>query len=193
MGFNLSNIFASTTVNGNLKVLSLYEDLPASARARWATGAIARLAGPDWKTTPAMWKIDSLTFSEPIRETISSDAANADVIVIAISSLDQRAVDLFLWLDSLPARETKRSVPRLLIGLLGDDEEKSRELDWTVEQLMRCARQADRHFIWHWMSAGAMENSDWLTEGAGKHLAGLLVANDDRAVSRLAFTLGGCL
>ena len=160
MGFNLSNIFASTAVDRNLQVLSLYDDLPASERARWATGAIARLSRPQWKTNPTMWKIGSLASSEPIKEMISTDAANADVIVIAISSLGHRAVELFQWLDSLPARETKRSVSGLLIGLLGDDEEQSPELDWTVEQLMRCARHADWHFIRHWMEAGAMENSD---------------------------------
>ena len=91
------------------------------------------------------------------------------------------------------ARETKRTVPGLLIGLLGDDEEQSPELDWTVEQLMRCARHADWHFIRHWMEAGAMENSDWLTESAGKYLAGPVAASEDRDAARLAFMLGGCL
>lgn len=194
MGFKLSNLFAGTTAaNGNLQVLSLYEDLPASVRARWATGVITKLASPHRKTNPTMWKIGSLASSQPIKEMISTDAANADVIIIAISSLGHRADDLFQWLDSLPARETKRTVPGLLIGLLGDDEEQSPELDWTVEQLMRCAQQADRHFIWHWMEEGAMSNSDWLTESAGKHLTGPLAAREDREVARLAFMLGGCL
>ena len=194
MGFNLSNIFAGkATANGNLQLLSLYDDLPASVRARWATGVITKLTSPHMKTNPTMWKIGSLASSQPIKDMISIDAANADVIIIAISSFEHRTVELFQWLDSLPARETKRTFPGLLIGLLGDDEEQSPELDWTVEQLMRCAQQGDRHFIWHWMAEGAMNNSDWLTESAGKHLTGQLAAREDREVARLAFMLGGCL
>jgi len=191
----LPNLFAreEAAADGKLHLLSLYGDIAASERARWAAGTIARLAGPDWKTTSEMWKIDSLTVSEPIKEMISRDAANADVIVIAVSSLEQRAVELFQWLDSLPAREPKRSVPGLLIGLLGDEEEQSRELDWTVKQLIRCAQQVDRHFIWHWMEPSAMDDADWLTESVGELLSRKLAASDDKAVSRLTFMLGGCL
>ena len=38
------------------------------------------------------------------------------------------------------------------------------ELDWTVKQFLRCARQMDRDFIWHWMGRDAMADDDWLTD-----------------------------
>ena len=73
--------------NGKLQLLSLYGDLPASVRARRAAGAITRLAGPHWQITSEMWKLDSLQVSRPIREMIARDSANADVIIVAASSL----------------------------------------------------------------------------------------------------------
>ena len=167
--------------NGKLQMLSLYEDIPASMRARLVAGTIAKMAGPRWQTTSEMWKIDSLTVSEPVKEMISSDAANADVMVIAVSSLEQRALGLVQWLDSLAARGPKRSVPGLLIGLLGDEENIPKELDWTVKQLIRCAQQTDRSFIWHWMGEGAMDGSDWLTDGVEELLARKLAANNEPA------------
>jgi hypothetical protein len=162
-----------------LRLLSLYEDIPASVRARRAAGTIARLAGSRWQTASDMWKIDSLTVSEPIKEMIFSDAAKADVIVIALSSLEQRALELVQWLDSLAAREPKRSVPALLIAMLGGEENKPKELDWTVKQLMRCAQQTDRNFIWHWVGEGAMDGSDWLTDSVEVLLARKLAANNE--------------
>jgi hypothetical protein len=52
----------------------------------------------------------------------------------------------------------------LFIGLLGDGKGQAVELDWTVKQFLRCARQMDRDFIWHWMGRDAMADVDWLTD-----------------------------
>jgi hypothetical protein len=118
-----------------------------------------------------MWKLDSLMTSQPIRTMITNDAANADVLVIAISSLERCAFDLFHWLDFLATRKSNLPVPGLLIGLLGNEENKSRELSWTVNQLIHCAQRANRDFIWQWMGQGANADSDWLTENVGILLA----------------------
>jgi hypothetical protein len=165
--------------NGKLHVLSLYGDFPASARARWAASTIARLAGPHWQTTSEMWKVDSLTVSQPIRDMITNDATNADAIIIAVSSLEQRALELIEWLNCMAVRGPKRSIPGLLIGLLGDEDGKWQELGWTVKQLIRCAQQADRHFIWHWMETSAMKDSDWLADSTEELLARKLAANNE--------------
>jgi hypothetical protein len=165
--------------NGKLHLFSLYADFPASVRARWAASAIIKMAGRQWKSSSEMWKLDSLTSSQPIRDMITSDAANADVIVIGVSSLERRAVELVQWLDSVAAREPKRSVPGLLIGLIGDEENKSRELDWTVKKLIRCAQQADRDFIWHWMEKGATGDSSWLADNVKELLARKSAANSE--------------
>jgi len=60
-------------------------------RARWTTSQIARLAGERWKSSTEMWNLNSLFASDPIRTMITQDAAEADVIVVAMSSLDRRA------------------------------------------------------------------------------------------------------
>jgi len=148
-----------------LHVFSLYVDFPAAVRARWATCQISRLAGEQWKTSAEMWNLDSLTTSGPIRKMIAQDAADADVLIIAMSSLDWRELELVQWLDSLTDGKANRPEPRLFIGLLGDGRGQAEELDWTVEQFLRCARQMDRNFIWHWMDRNAMADVDyWLTD-----------------------------
>jgi hypothetical protein len=154
----------ATPTKGKLHLFSLYTDFPASVRARWAAATIIKMAGRQWQSSSEMWKLDSLAVSQPIKDMLSNDAANADVIFIAVSSLEQRAPELVQWLHSLAAREPGRSVPGVLIALLGDEADQSRELDWTVKQLIRCAQQTDRNFIWHWMEKGAMDDSNWLTD-----------------------------
>ena len=147
-----------------LHLFSLYVDFPAAVRARWATSQISRLAGKQWKTTTEMWNLDSLTTSEPIRKMITQDAADADVLVIAMSSLDWRELELVQWLDSLAAGKANRPGSGLFIGLLGDENGRAGELDWTVKQFLRCAQRTDRDFIWHWMEPEAMIGGDWLAD-----------------------------
>ena len=148
-----------------LHLFSLYVDFPAAVRARWATRQISRLAGEQWKVSTEMWNLDSLTTSEPIRKMITQDVADADVLIIAMSSLDWRELELVRWLDSLTAGRADRPGPRLFIGLLGDGRGQAGELDWTVKQFLRCARQMDRNFIWRWMDRDAMADVDyWLTD-----------------------------
>ena len=96
---------------------------------------------------------------------ITRDVADADVLIIAMSSLDWRELELVQWLDSLTAGKADRPGPRLFIGLLGDGRGQAVELDWTVKQFLRCARQMDRNFIWRWMDRDAMADVDyWLTD-----------------------------
>jgi hypothetical protein len=169
-----TNVFAKevAVTNGKLHLLSLYGDLPASVRARWAAGAIARLAGPLWKTTSEMWKIDSLQVSAPILEMITNDAANADVIIVAASSLAHSEPALIQWLESLKDCKGNRPVPGLLVGLLGDEEETTTmNLNMVVKPLLHCAQQTDRNFVWYSMENGAMRNSDWLADSVNDLLA----------------------
>jgi hypothetical protein len=147
-----------------LHLFSLYVDFPAALRARWATSQISRLAEEQWKVSTEMWNLDSLTTSEPIRKMITRDVADADVLVITMSSLDWRELELVQWLDSLAAGKANRPGPRMFIGLLGDGRGQAVELDWTVKEFLRCARQMGRDFIWHWMDRDAMVDDDWLTD-----------------------------
>jgi hypothetical protein len=149
---------------GRLRLFSLYVDFAAAVRARWATSQISRLAGEHWKTSTEMWNLDSLATSNPIRKMITQDAADADVVVVAMSSLDRREPELIQWLDSLAAWKTNRPAAGLFIGLLGDEHQQAGELDWTLKQFLRCAQQTDRDFIWRWMENEAMADADWLVD-----------------------------
>ena len=133
-------------------------------RARWATSQISRLAGGSWKSTTEMWNLNSLFASDPIRTMITQDAVEADVIVIAMSSLDRRAPELIEWLDSLTAGKANRPGSGLLVGLFGDEEQPAGELDWTVEQFLRWARQNNRDFIWRWMGEESLADGGWLAD-----------------------------
>jgi hypothetical protein len=140
-------------------------DYAAAERARWVTSQIARLVGEHWKTSTEMWNLDSLaTTSEPIRKMISQEATDADVLIVALSSLDRRELELVQWLNSLTASKSKSPVPRLFISLLGDEKHPAGELEWTVEQFLRCAQRMNQDFIWRWMEPEAMADGDWLAD-----------------------------
>jgi hypothetical protein len=161
----------ATAVNGKLRLFSLYVDFVASAHARWAAGVITKLAGPRWQSSAEMWNLDALTVSEPIRKMITGDAADADVLIIAASSLDLREPKLIEWLDSLAAWKANHPVPGLLAGLFGDEENRSRELEWTIQQFIYCARQMGRELVVQWMERGSMADSGWLTREVEAFLA----------------------
>ena len=145
-----------------LRSFSLYVDFAAAMRARWAAGQIARLAGDHWKASAEMWGLDSLAASEPIQKMVAQDAAEADVLIIAMSSMERREWELVEWLDSLAGQKSNRIASGLFIGLLGDEKQLAGELDWTVKRFLDCAQRLDRDFIWHWMEAGTLNGNDWL-------------------------------
>ena len=120
-------------VDRRLRLFSLYVDFASAIRARWATGQITGLAGERWKTSTEMWNLDSLTTSEPIWKMITQDAAQADVLIVAMSSLERRTPELIPWLDSLTVCKANRPVSGLFIGLLGEEDQPAGELDWTVK------------------------------------------------------------
>jgi len=162
---------AISVAGRKLRLFSLYVDFAAAVRARWATSHVVQLAGGQWKASTEMWNLDSLTTSEPIRKMIIRDAADADVLIVAASSLDRRETELVWWLDDVAAVKTVRPAAGLFIGLLGDEHDRAGELDWTVKQFLRCSGALDRDFIWRWMDREATENDDWLTDSVAALLA----------------------
>ena len=59
----------------------------------------------------------------------------------------------------------------MIIGLLGDENDRAGELDWTVKQFLRCAGALDRDFIWRWMEREAMDSDEWLADSVATLLA----------------------
>lgn len=152
-----------------LHLFSIYRDWGAYRRIKWTVNAIAKLAGEHWQCSSEMWNLDSSMAGELMREMLASDGANADVLIVVIGSLEQRTPEMIEWLDSLMPLSPGRT--GLLIGLLGDEENKAQELDWTAKELIRCARKTNRKFVWNWMGRDAMEDSDWLRDGVELLLA----------------------
>ena len=93
---------------------------------------------------------------------LASDAAASDVLIVVVGSLSHRRPELMDWLATLPPVLPLRH--GLLIGLLGDEEARGQELDWTAKQLIRCARENNRRFVWHWMGHHDGDVSEWLGE-----------------------------
>jgi hypothetical protein len=116
-----------------------------------------------------MWKLDSLTANRAMGKMLTRDAAMADVLMVVVGSLAQRRPELMDWLASLPPRVPIQQ--GLLIGLLGDEDDKAQELDWTAKQLIERAREGNRKFVWHWMGHHDGDASDWLAESVEALLA----------------------
>ena len=163
MNSNLS-VGPAATAEGRLRLLTLYADFPAAVRLKWLTGQVARMAGRGWEPRVGMWRLDSVTPNSPINDMIAQEAGEADLFVIAMSSLDQREPALTQRLESVAAWKTNRPVPGLLVGLLGDEEHQAGELDWTLSQLRDFARRARMVFIWRWMDHEAMKDASWLVD-----------------------------
>lgn len=161
--------FKEMVIGGKLHLFSIYTDFGAYGRIKWTVNAIEKLAGPRWRCSSEMWKLDSLTGAESMKKMLAHDAAGADVLIAMVGSLEQPQPELIQWLDSLTPLEPHRT--GLLIGLLGDEENKVEQLDWMAKQLIRCAQKTNRKFVWHWMGHHAADNPEWLAEGVRALLA----------------------
>jgi hypothetical protein len=178
---------AELVTDRRLRLFSLHVDFAAAMQARWATGQISRVAGVHWKSTTEMWDVDSLTAGEPIRKMITRNAAEADVLVVAMSSVDWREWELVQWLDSLAACQANRAGTGLFVGLLGDANNRAGELDWTVKQFLGCAQRMDRNFVWHWMAPEMMDDSEWLTDSVTALLTGKKLSRGPAFLQEMAF------
>jgi hypothetical protein len=178
---------AGILMGGKLRVFSLHLDFAAGQRARWATSLMLKLAGEHWVCSNELWKLDSVLAAQAIRQMISVEAAQADVLLVAVSSLNQREVELVRWLESLTPCPAHASAPGLLIGLFGDETNEARELDWTVKHCMSCARKSNRDFIWHWMEEPATGEPEWLVSHMESFLARKMAALDHHYLPATAF------
>jgi hypothetical protein len=111
------------------------------------------------------WKLDSAIAADSIRDLVAQDAAESDLLVIAAGSLEQRAPGLAQWLRSVAPWKQTGCRGGLLIGLLGGDEEQAGELAWLINELSDFARRMGMRFLWQWMTAGALQETEWLEAG----------------------------
>jgi len=171
---------------GKLRVFSLHLDFAAGMRARWAASLMLKLAAEHWVCSSEMWKLDSLLTAQAIRTMITAEANRADIILVAVSSLYHRELDLIHWLESLSPAPASSLSPGLLIGLFGDESSQARELDWTVKRFMSCAQRTNRDFIWHWMEEPAAGEPEWLVSHMENFLSRKLAALDHHYLPEIA-------
>jgi len=166
-----SELKNKVTAGGVLKVLSIYTDFPASVRVRWTGSRIGLLAGQAWQIRSDIWKFDTLLASESIKKMATTSAIGADILLVAIGSVELRDENLMGWLESIASANATPGAPKLLIGLLGAEDTKSTELDWNIKQLLRFSHAMGCGFIWHWMGEDAMNDGDFLAEHVAELLA----------------------
>jgi hypothetical protein len=154
-----------------LRLFSLYVDFVASTHVKWAGGTIAKLVDRHCQPQSEMWHLDSFSASQQLWNLMLQDAADADVLIVALSSLDQRESKLIEWLDALADKKTDNPIPGLFIGMLGDEGHEAGELRWTVKGFLSCAQKMGRDFIWQWMGQEAVNDTTWLTDNVQKFLS----------------------
>jgi hypothetical protein len=157
--------------DSKLRIFSLYVDFAASAHAKWVTGTITKLAGPTWKNRTEMWHLDSCMAGEQLRKIMLQEAADADMLIVALCSLDYYESRLMEWLTALAGHKAEHQASRLFIGLLGDEDHQAGELRATVKHFIHCAKEMGRDFIWQWMGREAIQDDTWLTDKVGRYLS----------------------
>lgn len=132
---------------------------------------IIKSALPRWEASAEMWALDFFRSNQPIKGMMLQGAVDADVLIVALSSLDRREPKLVEWLNALADQKAELPVSGLFIGLLGDEDHEAGELGWTVKHFMSCAQRMGMDFIWHWMGREAINDTTWLTDNVEKFLS----------------------
>jgi hypothetical protein len=154
-----------STAKTRLRWFTLYADYPAAIRAKRLAEKVARAIGCEWQLSAEMWKLDAIAPVGSIRNLIAQEAAEADVLLIAVSSLDQPDPAVIEWLHSLVDWKANRLIPGLLVGLLGDEDHKLSDKNWLVEELVQFAGRTHMHLAWHVCGQELVEDSHWLSAG----------------------------
>src|SRR5215469_4813709 len=103
------DLFKETATNGKLHVFSIYTDFGAYRHIKWTINEIAKMGYRRWQSSSEIWKLDSLLASETMAKMLAADGAKADVLIVAINSLEYRRPELIQWLDSLAPFSSFRS------------------------------------------------------------------------------------
>jgi hypothetical protein len=151
-----------STAKTRLRWFTLYADYPAAIRAKRLAENVSRAIGREWQLSAEMWKLDAIAPVGSIRNLIAQEAAEADVLLIAVSSLDQPDPAVIEWLHSLVDWKANRVIPGLLVGLLGDEDHKVSDQNWLVEELMQFAGRTQMRLAWHVCGQELVEDSHWL-------------------------------
>ncbi len=148
-----------------LRWFTLYADFPAGIRARHLLNRATPLIGGEWEISAEMWKLDSVAPAGPIHQMIAQEAGESDVLLIAVSSVDQPDSDVTRWLESLVNWKANRIVPGLLAGFLGDADHEVDEENWMVNCLAAFAQRTQMEFAWSGGGRDSVIEATWLKPG----------------------------
>jgi hypothetical protein len=151
-----------SVTKARLRWFTVYADYPAAIRAKHLAAGVSRSISHEWQLSAEMWKLDCIAPVGSIRELIMQEAADADVLLLAISALESPDSAVIQWLQSLVEWKANRAFPGLLVGLFGDEDHKVAEKNWMVEQLSLFAGRTQMSFAWHASGQEFVEDSSWL-------------------------------
>jgi len=127
-----------------LRVVIAYDDLAAGKRAMRVMTDLAKSLGDNLKFEPLPWSFDLLTDVD-WREVAASDAVNADILIIAMSSAHPLPTSVGRWAED--AIDRKRGTTAAVVALFGSEENPDGADSLRVEAIQTAARQAGLDFF----------------------------------------------
>jgi hypothetical protein len=113
-----------------LKVTMLYQDITTQEWAKAMWSQVMRLAGQE-SLRVASWKIGELSWPGMLLAAVQS-AAQADVVVVAVSAAEELPLELHAWFDVWLLRRVRRrgALVALINAAEGPGHQASRALDY---------------------------------------------------------------
>ena len=157
------NVEVTGPLSPQLRLFTIYEDSEAGVTAAWLVDEIRRYIRNRCVLLQELWKLDLIAGFVRFREITLEDAAEADVVLLSLRSLEQPVPSVCSWLESLKSQRAHRSTPGLLLAVLGTEEEEERVAE---SPLMNCLQQFSRsarlEFAWAPGDAYRLRDSAWL-------------------------------
>ncbi len=159
------NLETADQLAPRLRLFSVYEDMEAGLTAEWLSEEIRALVRNRCELLQDVWKLDLLAGFMRFREVTVDEASAADVVMLALKSLEQPAPTVCSWLETLKSRRANRTTPGLLLAILGTDEAEESQVGRSpmLDCLGHFARGAGLDFGWAAGDAYRLRDSTWLT------------------------------
>jgi hypothetical protein len=145
-GFSASSTFdiTETTDFPQPKVTVLYDAVPAGKRAMNMLSTIVGQPDAAAALRPKLWRLSLLEDPDWFSAALA-DAADTDLIVVAIDSTDRLSTSLKNWIELFLARRRKAKIA--LIGLIGPSEQPDEANSQRFQFFQNAARKAEIEFF----------------------------------------------
>jgi hypothetical protein len=130
--------------NRPLRVVIAYDDVAAGKRAMTVLSDLGQRLGDDIQFQPLPWSFDLLTHLD-WREVASSDAVNAEILIIATSAGNSLPPEIGRWAETTIDR--KRGTASAVVALFGSEENPTDDGSFRIEAIRMAARHAGLAFF----------------------------------------------